>query len=400
MPTLYERITDFNKGRLPDMLQYKYKAMALNAFGFFRGTCHLFYEDFSKGTPLPSSPLTWICGDLHPENFGSFKGDDQQVYFDMNDFDEAVLCPALWEVARMVTSIFVAFDSIGLKETEGVKMAQLFIDTYSAVLTRGKTLAIDPRTARGVVHEFLSTVKKRKQKELLKRLAVAKKGEFVKLVLDERHFAIDEALKKELLAYISDLIVKGEVLKPNYKVLDGVFRLAGTGSVGVKRYLFLLKRTDTKGKYLFLDMKQALPSSLKPFVAVSQPVFSSEAERVIAVQQRMQNVPPALLGSVIFKNDPYVLKQMQPIADKIIFAALKDDRASIEMVIADMAVLAASAQLRSSGRQGSAIADELITFGLDKQWHKSIFDYGQQYAAQVNKDYKTFMNDFDKGAYK
>ena len=400
MPTLYERITDFNKGRLPDMLQYKYKAMALNAFGFFRGTCHLFYEDFSKGTPLPSSPLTWICGDLHPENFGSFKGDDQQVYFDMNDFDEAVLCPALWEVARMVTSIFVAFDSIGLKETEGVKMAQLFIDTYSAVLTRGKTLAIDPRTARGVVHEFLSTVKKRKQKELLKRLAVAKKGEFVKLVLDERHFAIDEALKKELLAYISDLIVKGEELKPNYKVLDGVFRLAGTGSVGVKRYLFLLKRTDTKGKYLFLDMKQALPSSLKPFVAVSQPVFSSEAERVIAVQQRMQNVPPALLGSVIFKNDPYVLKQMQPIADKIIFAALKDDRASIEMVIADMAVLAASAQLRSSGRQGSAIADELITFGLDKQWHKSIFDYGQQYAAQVNKDYKTFMNDFDKGAYK
>jgi len=266
MPTLYERITDFNKGRLPDMLQYKYKAMALNAFGFFRGTCHLFYEDFSKGTPLPSSPLTWICGDLHPENFGSFKGDDQQVYFDMNDFDEAVLCPALWEVARMVTSIFVAFDSIGLKETEGVKMAQLFIDTYSAVLTRGKTLAIDPRTARGVVHEFLSTVKKRKQKELLKRLAVAKKGEFVKLVLDERHFAIDEALKKELLAYISDLIVKGEVLKPNYKVLDGVFRLAGTGSVGVKRYLFLLKRTDTKGKYLFLDMKQALPSSLKPLL--------------------------------------------------------------------------------------------------------------------------------------
>jgi uncharacterized protein (DUF2252 family) len=400
MPTLYERITEFNKGRLPDILQYKYKAMALNAFSFFRGTCHLFYEDLSKAAPLPVSPPAWICGDLHPENFGSFKGDDQQVYFDLNDFDEAVLGPALWEVTRMVTSIFVAFDSIGLKETEAVKIARLFMDTYGAVLNRGKASAIDPRTARGVVYEFLSAVKKRKQKELLKRLAISKKGKFVKLAIDERHFALDEGLKKELMTFISGLIAKGEVLNPDHKVLDAVFRLAGTGSVGVKRYLFLLKRTDAKGKYLFLDMKQALPSSLKPYVATDQPVFSTEAERVTAIQQRMQNVPPALLGSVLFKNDPYVLKQMQPIADKINFAALIGDGAAIEMIIVDMALLAASAQLRSAGRQGSAIADELILFGLDKQWHESIFDYGRQYAAQVKKDYKTFADAYAKGAYK
>jgi len=399
MPTVYQRITEFNKGRQPEILQRKYKAMASNVFVFYRGTCHLFYEDLSKAAPLPASPATWICGDLHLENFGSFKGDDQQEYFDLNDFDEAMLGPALWEVVRMVASIFVGSDSMGLTRAEAEQTVRLFLDTYSGVLAKGKALSIDPRTASGVVCDFLSAVKKRKQKELLKRLAAPKKGKFTKLLVNERHLQLEDALKKELLAYIGVLVGKGEVLNPSYKVLDGVFRLAGTGSLGVKRYLFLLKRTDAKNKYLFLDMKQALPSSLKPYIGIKQPVFKSEAERVIAIQQRMQNVAPALLSSAIFKNEPFVLKQMQPIADKINFDALNHDLDAIEKVVTDMAALTASAQLRSSGRQGSAIADNLIAFGARKQWHKPVFDYARQYAAQVKIDYNEFVAGIANGLY-
>ena len=47
---------------------------------------------------------------------------------------------------------------------------------------------------------------------------------------------------------------------------------------------------------------------------------------------------------------------------------------AIEKVVADMAALTASAQLRSAGRQGSNIADKLIgVFGLDKHWHNADF---------------------------
>ena len=42
---------------------------------------------------LPHSPVCWICGDLHIENFGSYKGDNRLVYFDLNDFDESILAP-------------------------------------------------------------------------------------------------------------------------------------------------------------------------------------------------------------------------------------------------------------------------------------------------------------------
>ena len=94
---LIERIKAFNEGRLEDMLQVKYAKMAENSFFFFRGTFHLFYEDLSKEKDFTTSPNAWICGDLHLENFGSFKSDNRLVYFDLNDFDEAVLAPAAFE---------------------------------------------------------------------------------------------------------------------------------------------------------------------------------------------------------------------------------------------------------------------------------------------------------------
>ncbi|RZK54970.1 MAG: DUF2252 domain-containing protein [Pedobacter sp.] len=99
---LNQQLINFNKGRLPEMIQLKYEVMTENAFRFFRGTCHLFYERLAAIKKFPLSPLVWICGDLHLENFGSFKGSNKLVYFDLNDFDEGILAPALWEVIRLV----------------------------------------------------------------------------------------------------------------------------------------------------------------------------------------------------------------------------------------------------------------------------------------------------------
>jgi uncharacterized protein (DUF2252 family) len=129
LPTIPERIKEFNKERLPQYTALKYQMMSQSAFRFFRGTCHLFYEDLSKNEKIPESPLAWICGDLHLENFGSYKGDNRLEYFDLNDFDEAVLAPALWELARMVTSIFVGFDSLKISLQQAKDAASLFLKT-------------------------------------------------------------------------------------------------------------------------------------------------------------------------------------------------------------------------------------------------------------------------------
>ena len=135
MENVSKKIIAYNSGRLPDMLQLKYKAMTENLFRFYRGTNHLFCESI-KTFPLPTSPVAWLSGDLHLENFGSFKSDNRLVYFDLNDFDEAVLGPVSYELLRMTTSIFIAFEVLQIEQKRALNMAQLFLKNYSKVLEK------------------------------------------------------------------------------------------------------------------------------------------------------------------------------------------------------------------------------------------------------------------------
>jgi uncharacterized protein (DUF2252 family) len=399
MSSLYQRITAFNAPLLPQMVQLKYAAMAGSAFVFFRGTCHLFYEDLAAAKPLPPSPITWTCGDLHIENYGSYKADNRLVYFDMNDFDEAILAPAGWEIVRMLTSIFVAFDSLDIPEASAMNAVRHFLEKYSFTLTIGKGFGIDPRTAKGIVCTFLKTVEERKEKELLKKRTTHKRK---KLYIPDEHkelLTLSKPLKKELIAHANEWIGTSKAAAFEFEAIDAIFRFAGTGSVGVKRYLFLMKSRNTKYKYLLLDMKQARSSSVKPYIKIQQPVWDNEAQRVAAVQQRMQGMLVSLKGNTIFKGDTYTLQEMQPMEDKINFELIKDRFKDLDQVISDMALLTASAQLRSGGRQGSAIIDELIAFGNDSKWHQGIIDYAKAYAKVVKKDYKEFLKDFKQGKY-
>lgn len=175
MENITERIIEFNKDRIPEMVQYKYKSMKENLFRFYRGTNHIFYQDLAVEGDFPGSPASWISGDLHLENFGTFKSDNRQVYFDLNDFDEAILAPALWEVVRMTTSIFIAFDTLKIKENKALHMAQLFLKGIGENLASGKSRYIERNTAKGIVCEFLTAVNKRKQRDILNRNTELKK---------------------------------------------------------------------------------------------------------------------------------------------------------------------------------------------------------------------------------
>jgi uncharacterized protein (DUF2252 family) len=373
--------------------------MAQDPFYFFRGTAHLFYDDLLNAKDaLPAQPLTWVCGDLHIENFGSYKGDNRLVYFDINDFDEATLAPASWELARMATSIFVALISMGSAYTETKNMALLFLKTYAAVLGKGRSRYIEPQTAKGLVRSFLIKVSERRQKELVKERTIRRNGKLALFVDHKRLFTIDPPLRSALSDYINTWIAN-IVPHRRYQTLDAGFRIAGTGSVGVKRYLFLLERMGPARKYLLLDMKQAQPSAMQSHLHIQQSAWSSEAERVVAIQERMQNISPALLSTALFNNESYVIKEMQPTADKINFETLQNRRNDMEDVLENMALLVASAQLRSSGRQGAAVADELIAFGRDGSWIQSIIAYAGQYAQQVKEDYDKYLAAFHAGYF-
>jgi uncharacterized protein (DUF2252 family) len=398
MPSVAERIKLFNSNRVPEFNEIKYRTMAESLFRFFRGTCHLFYEDLHRQDSLDPAPLSWICGDLHIENFGSYKGNNRLVYFDLNDFDEAVLAPLSWEIVRMISSIFVAFDSLGIKRKEGARTAKLFLKAYATTLKLEKPHYIEPQTAKGILRSFLEMVALRKQKELLQSRTVKKKGRLGFLIDNARLFKIDKKRRNDLTAHITEWLV-GHPHLSHFRPLDVCFRLAGTGSIGMKRFLFLLQNLENRKKFVLLDMKEAGASSVLPYLSVRQPAWSSEAERIISIQYRMQNVSPALLNTTLFKSDAYVLKEMQPIADKVDFNLIRNRPREVEQVIEDMAIMAASSQLRSSGRQGSADADELIQYGQNENWQNRMLEYAVQYADRVKKDYRSYLKDFKAGYF-
>ena len=115
MNTIIERIKQYNQGRNPELLLLKYKLMTQNPFAFLRATCHLFYEDWPAFSPFDEAPPVWICGDLHLQNFGSYRGDNRFVYFGINDFDESVLAPCTWDLARLLVSILLAGQILKMK---------------------------------------------------------------------------------------------------------------------------------------------------------------------------------------------------------------------------------------------------------------------------------------------
>ena len=399
MSELSEKLILFNRSRLPEMLQLKYEAMTENAFRYYRGTCHLFYDDLAKAKGFPQSPPAWICGDLHLENYGSYTADNNLVYFDLNDFDESVLAPAAWEVVRMVTSIFVAFDSLDIEPEKAEKMAQLYLKTYATTLVKAKAVSIEPRTAKGIVCDFLTSAAHSKDTAVVKKRTDKKKHKVVLNLDDERHFKIKKTLRLALMEHVQRWIEKSSDSPYNYKVKGAVFRLAGTGSIGVKRYLFLLKSTNTKNKYLFVDMKQCAPSALTPYLKIEQKAWDSEAERVINVQRRMQNVSASLLSPTLFHDEPYILQELQPVKDSINFKLIRDQYRDIYQVIDDMAILTASAQLRSGGMDGSAIIDELKAFGSREDWQEIVLTYAYTYARKVKKDYRQYLKDYRSGKF-
>ena len=383
------------------MIQYKYEFMKGNLFRFYRGTNHIFYEDLAGEKGFPGSPDAWICGDLHLENFGSYKSDNRQVYFDLNDFDEAILAPSLWEVVRTTTSILVAFDTLKIEENKALRMAQLFLKTIGERLAAGKPSYIERNTAQGIVCEFLTAVNKRKQSDILSKKTMLKKDKLQIILNDPKHFKLNKKLKNDLADHVKHWLKTDEDSPYNYKVIDAVFRLAGTGSVGLKRYAILLKSSNKTGeKYLLIDMKQSTPSSLKPYIKIKQPDWTNESKRIVSIQERMQNRPPALLSTSVFKGETYVMQEMQPTKDSINFKLIKKEYRNIYQVINDMAMLTASSQLRSSGRQGSAITDELIGLGENKEWQEPVLKYATNYSHTVKKDYTNFLFDYKKGDFK
>lgn len=321
---IVKRILKANRSRDAQRLAMKYKAMRAGQFTFFRGTCHLFYDRLTEQGFETDGPLVWSCGDLHLENFGSYKGDNRLVYFDLNDFDEAALAPATWELVRLVASVHVGLEEQGMPKAKAQILVERLIDSYAAVLVIGKAAWIERDAARGVVRELLDRLRERNRADFLAARTRMSRRRRRLLVDGVRLLPITDA-EHALVNGFMEEFAKTQANPDFYRVLDVARRIAGIGSLGVTRYAILVEGHGSPDRNYLFDLKQSGPSSLGHRFARLQPRWTSEAERITALQCRMQAATAAFLHPVMLAGGrPFVLRALQPSEDRLPFERLRE----------------------------------------------------------------------------
>lgn len=94
-------------------LDIKHEYMAGDIFTFMRATFYrwmqIWFEekDFKK---LSEAPSVLSVGDLHTDNFGSWRDVEGRLVWGINDFDEAYPLAYTADLVRLVTGAYLAFD--------------------------------------------------------------------------------------------------------------------------------------------------------------------------------------------------------------------------------------------------------------------------------------------------
>jgi uncharacterized protein (DUF2252 family) len=385
-------IRDFNASRDPEMLRMKVRKMADSPFSLLRGACHLFYADLVARAALVKGPTTWICGDLHFENFGAYRGDNRLSYFDINDFDEALLAPAWWDVVRFLVSLLVGTKTLHIRRAQAQNLSHDFLTSYSATLASGKARWIERDTADGMIRDLLAGLRRRTRAQLLaEQTTKTAKGKRKLRLSKKRALKVSNADREK----VEEAIIRfaESCNEPNFfRVRDVARRVAGTGSLGLERYVILVRgRSDSDGNFL-LDLKHQPGSSVARAAKVRQPAWSSEAARVVQLTQHLQAIGPAFLNPLEIEDRSYTLREMMPQEDGLSIGQWQHEFERLKRVVEDMGTLVAWAHLRGASRHGAAGADELVSFGQQKDWHRPLTDYAQDYAQTVRRDWKLFRS--------
>lgn len=339
---------------------------------------------------MNQAPSAWICGDLHLENFGTYKGDNGLSYFDLNDFDEAVLAPATWEIARFLTSLWLAGEQIGFSQDQAMALEQTFLEAYRGAILDGKARWVERSIANGMIRDLLENLQSRKaflnsrtEIDQSKERRIKMMPEKTLPLTDEQRRNVEQFFRR--FAQIKD--------RPEqFRLLDVARRIAGTGSLGIPRYVALVAGKGTPNGHFLIDIKQTGPSSLAPYVSVRQPPWESQADRVVTIQQHVQAISPALLQPVSFADRGWVLRELQPSKDRLVLAAWNGKLDRLQKVVKTMGEVVAWGQLRSAGRQGAATIDDLIEFVHHEPWTDELVIYAQQYSETVRANWIQFRD--------
>jgi Uncharacterized protein conserved in bacteria (DUF2252) len=125
-------------------LRLKHERMAESAFPFLRATFYRWMQVWPEVcSELAKAPQVLAVGDLHVENFGTWRDIEGRLVWGVNDFDEASVLPYTVDLVRMATSALLAADEghLALKVKEA---CTALLDGYrKSLVADGKPFVLE-----------------------------------------------------------------------------------------------------------------------------------------------------------------------------------------------------------------------------------------------------------------
>lgn len=329
----------------------KHAKMAGNPFRFLRGAAQLFYADIKGGTlTLPPTltltddvPFTAIMGDCHLSNFGFMTEEGSHgdhVIFAPNDFDDACIGPAAWDLARFCVSVFLAADHargivVGRyasdevneardlqapSQEETVKAASAFLKAYRKTC---EAIVDEPEHRMSAVqafekgHVLTKTLKKAKKRAAGGQDFETKSslGKAVECASGRPRFRSRPDRYKRLDAARSEAVCSAFRPYVDDAVLDIVQRIgAGTGSVNVDRYYLLVGPDDFQGGddlplcHVVEVKQQREAAALFHFPDISPVNRLNPAHLTVDCQRIMQRRPDLVLDEVLWEGAHWLVR--------------------------------------------------------------------------------------------
>jgi uncharacterized protein (DUF2252 family) len=400
------------RGRYSVLLRQKILRLARGPFDFFRGTYHLFTDDLAAGRFDPwktDNPFTTveipIVGDIHSENYGTYRAEDGRIQYDINDFDETTVGTFGSDCKRAATSLFLAAYAADRTLPEATSICAAFVTGYVEALTsfarRGNAArfgyddAHPPRS--DAVRRLLETVLQVPRSHFIEHVTRLRKGRRT-FQRGPRLFDLKPAHRRQaqrLFEDYRDRFSKEIGEKPGFlEALDFAGRVAGCGSLGRLRYVALLEGEDSrKAHNVILEIKESLPSALD--AACGRKVDRrGRAETVTRAVRLMQTRSNRFLGYAVDEEASFQVREIGPRDARLSWAQIakvKDLDQLGEVYARLLAKAHAKADQATAGKGARVrrIADSLQ--GREQVFIKRVTAFALGYSEQVEEDQRRLL---------
>jgi len=320
-----------NQGRQSKLLPLRMARMAASPFGFLRGSAAVMAWDLAH-TPTTGLSVV-LAGDAHLSNFGLYGTPQQEVFFDLNDFDETTVGPWEWDLKRLVASVNVVARQNEYPARSRRRAVMDCVRAYRENATRLQSMGVMdiwyqhafPGAKHSLVkwelksHDvFEQAVRHAQQntsRRLLPRVARQEADGRWRFVADPPtltrvNSATAAAVTASLTEYVETLTPERRFMMKRYRVADVAHRVVGVGSVGTRSYLVLVFGAGADDP-LFLQVKEALRPALAGQVPALPSHLSHEGRRVVFGQRFLQASSDVLLGWTSIAGRPFYVRQMR-----------------------------------------------------------------------------------------